>query len=234
MLIILLLLPPVLLFGLALGLMWVPLPQPFPDPLSADRSLMAAVITGILGLGYLVGMVFYVASRFRKASRRMDSVFTVKGLRPESYMLFGRRYFGFLNEIPVDVNFIPARGVQRSLLNIYLNVNNDVRLAIGTGKGLLDCRDCPQVTVEYPEFRDLRIFSNDGTWLHNLLRTSLVRTHFSNILKDQSVKGLREVYFIPGKIWLRALPTSRVMVDDINQWLDSLMILAQTVGDIEK
>ena len=113
MLIVLLLLPPVFLFGLALGLMWVPLPQPFPDPLSADRSLMAAVITGILGLGYLVGMLFYVTSRFRKSSRRMDSIIYRKGLRPGPYMLFGRRYVGFLNKIPIDVNFIPARGVQR-------------------------------------------------------------------------------------------------------------------------
>jgi len=234
MLIILLLFPPVLLFGLALGLMWVPLPQPFPDPLTADRNLMAAVITGILGLGYLVGMVFYVVARFRKASRRIDFVFAGKGLTPEPYMLFGRRYIGFLYEIPVDVDFIPARGVQRSLLNIYLNVNNDVRLAIGTGKALLDCRDCPQIAVEYPELKDLRIFSNDGTWLHNLLKTSLVRTHLSIIMKDQFVKGLREVYFMPGKIWLRALPTSRVMEDDINEWFGSLIMLARIVSDIEK
>lgn len=234
MLIVLLLLPPVFLFGLALGLIWAPLPQPFPVPLSADRSFMAAVITGILGLGYLAGMLFYVTARFRKSSRRMDSIFIAKGLTPGPYMLFGRRYVGSVNKIPIDVNFIPARGIQRALLNFYLIINNDVRFAIGTGKNLLDCRDCPQIVVEYPEFRELKIFSNDGTWLHNLVETSLVRTHFSNLLKDQSVKGLREIYFMPGKIWLRALPTSRVSADDINEWLESLMKLAQTVSDIEK
>jgi hypothetical protein len=233
MLIVLLLLPPVLLFGLALGLMWVPLPQPFPELLSADRSLIAAVTTGILGLGYLISVGFYVVARFRKASQGMDPIFTEKGLMPGPYMLFGRRYTGFINQIPVDVNFLPGRGVQRDLLNIYLTVNIGIRFAIATGKTLLDCRDCPQIMVEYPEFNGLRIFSNDGTWLNNLLKISLVRTHLSNIMEDQSVKGLREVYFMPGKIWLRALPTSRVMAGDITEWLDSLTILARIVDEIE-
>ena len=49
---LLILVPPVLLFGFALILMWLPLPQPFPAPLSHGRNLVVAVATGILGIGY--------------------------------------------------------------------------------------------------------------------------------------------------------------------------------------
>ena len=65
----LILVPPVLLFGCALLMMSLPLPQPFPPPLSDGRNQMAAVITGILGVGYVFGLALYLVSSVLRVGR---------------------------------------------------------------------------------------------------------------------------------------------------------------------
>jgi hypothetical protein len=49
-----------LIFGLALLTIWLPLPQPFSPPPGKERNMVVAALTGVLGLGYLVGLVVYL------------------------------------------------------------------------------------------------------------------------------------------------------------------------------
>jgi len=53
---LLILVPPILLFLCALLFLWVPLPHPFPLALSTERNQMAAFEVGIMGMGYLIGL----------------------------------------------------------------------------------------------------------------------------------------------------------------------------------
>jgi len=92
--VLLILVPPILLFGFALILMWLPLPQPFPSPLSQGRNVVAAMTTGILGIGYTVALMAYVLSSIRQAGQAWDAVFTRRGLASQSYLGFGRQYHG--------------------------------------------------------------------------------------------------------------------------------------------
>ena len=92
--VLLILVPAILLLAVALLSLWLPLPGPFPAPLSRGRNLMAAVVTGVLGVGYVVGLAVYVISSVRQAGRALDPALTARGLASSSYLGAGRRYHG--------------------------------------------------------------------------------------------------------------------------------------------
>ena len=95
-LILLLVLPVLLLFGLALVLMWAPLPRSFPPASSSARNLMAAVTVGVLGMVYLAGVVVVVVHRIFRAGRSLDEVLAAHGLAPAKGLLLGWVYEGSL------------------------------------------------------------------------------------------------------------------------------------------
>ena len=137
----LILVPPVLLSLCALLVMGAPLPHPFPPPLSGGRDRIAAIMTGILGAGYLIGLAVYVIASFLRAGRALDPVLTSAGLVPEGYLAFGRRYRGMLQGREVEVTFLPSRGVSAAQLNVCVSTSLGTRVAIARGKPLLDCGD---------------------------------------------------------------------------------------------
>lgn len=230
---LLILVPPVLLFGFALVMIWLPLPQPFPSSMSKGRNLMAAVTTGILGTGYLIGLAAYLISSFRQAGRVLDPVFTPRGLTSQSYLGLGRQYQGLIQGRQVDVHFTPSQGLQPALLNIYVAADLDTRVAIGEQKPLLDCTDCQRVEVNELDLSHLQVFAEETTWARGLLTEPTNRTTLSHLLDSQEEHGFREVYIQPGRIWLRAHPSSRVTEDRIRNWFDDLLTLAEAIEKVE-
>ena len=85
-LLLMILLPGLLLLGVALVLIWLPLPAPFPAALSGGRNLLAAVISGGLGLAYLVGLAFFVASSVRRAGHALEALMLARGLKADSHL----------------------------------------------------------------------------------------------------------------------------------------------------
>jgi len=73
-LILLLVLPVLMLFGLALVLMWAPLPRSFPPAPSSARNLMAAISVGMLGMFYLVGIALVIVGQILRVGRSLDEV----------------------------------------------------------------------------------------------------------------------------------------------------------------
>lgn len=216
----------VLLFGLALLLMWLPLPQPFPSPLSGGRNLLAAVITGIVGLAYLAGLVVYLVSAVRQAGQVLDPAFAAKGLTARSYLGVGRQYEGTLRGRRVRVEFMPPRVLERSLLNIYVSADLGSRAAIGAQKPLFDCRDCPRVDFEASALRPLQVYAEDEAWVRRLLSEPANGALVSRLIRARKGEGLWQIYLQPERIWLRARPSARVTGDAILEALDDLGALA--------
>jgi hypothetical protein len=108
---LLIVVPVVLLLACALIVLWIPLPGPFPPPFSDGRNRLAAV-TGILGIGAIVGLADYVVSPFRRAGRGLDPTLKARGLVSERYLAFGRRYRGTVDGRDVEVTVLPGYGIR--------------------------------------------------------------------------------------------------------------------------
>jgi hypothetical protein len=226
--ILLILLPPIILFVFALAMIVTPLPHPFPEAQSPERNRMAAITTGVLGAAYLVGLTVYAVSWFLQAGQALDSSLVPLGLTSEGYMGFGRQYRGEIKGRQVDVTYQPAQMIKPALLNIYVSTNAGTQAALGPGKPLLDCRDCPKVAVETPGLSQLHVAAQDEAWMRGLLADPANAAAASRLLGNQETLGLRELYIQPDRIWLRAHP-KQVTEDQFQHWLDDLLTLAEAV-----
>lgn len=226
--ILLILLPPIIIFVLALTMILAPLPHPFPEAQSPERNRMAAITTGILGAAYLVGLTVYVVSWFLQVGQALDSTLVPLGLTSEGYMGFGRQYHGEIKGRQVDVTYQPAQVIKPSLLNVYVSASAGTQAALGPGKPLLDCRDCPEVDVEALGLGQLHVAAQDEAWTRRLLADPANAVAVNRLLGDQEMLGLRELYIQPNRIWLRAHP-KQITEDHIQHWLDDLLILAEAV-----
>jgi hypothetical protein len=221
---LLILVPPIILFILALAMILVPLPRPFPEAKSSTRNLVAAITTGILGITYLVGLTVYAISLFLQGGR-LDPAFNSLGLVTESYMGFGRRYYGELDGRQVEITYQPPQTIRDPLLNIAVSADIGTRAAIAPKRPLLDCADCPTVNVGTPEFGQRLVVAEDEAWIQRLLAEPASAAALSRLLSNQETLGTRELYFQPERIWLRAHP-QQLTQPQLHQWLDDLLALA--------
>jgi hypothetical protein len=226
--ILLILLPPIIIFVLALTMILAPLPHPLPEAKSPERNRVSAIITGVLGAAYLVGLTIYAVSWFMQAGQALDPALVPLGLTPEGYMGFGRQYHGEIKGRQVEVTYQPAQMLKPALLNVYINASVGTQAALGPGKPLLDCGDCPAVDVEAPELDQLHIVAQDEAWMRRLLADPANAAAVSRMLGDQETLGLRELYLQPNRIWLRAHP-KQIKENHIQRWLDDLLILAEAI-----
>jgi hypothetical protein len=225
-LISLILLPPVILFVLALAMMLVPLPHPFPEAKSPERNRVAAVTTGVLGMFYLVGLTAYAVSWFLQAGQILDPAIAPLGLTVESYAGFGRRYHGELDGRHVEITYQPPQMIRRALLNVTVGTSVGTRAALAPQRPLLDCADCPAVDVEAAGLSELLIVAEDGAWMRHLLAQPASAATLSRLLGDQATLGTRDLYFQPGRVWLRAHPR-QLTEPRFRRWLDDLLAIAE-------
>lgn len=221
----LLLVIPVLLFIFALALIWLPLPDPFPPAMSEERNQMVAIITGVFGFLFLIGLGFYTVSLFLKAGRFLDNAAEKAGLRAKNYLFFGRQYQGKLTGHTVKIDFMPPQVLRPSVLNIYLETHMGTRIAIGKGKPLLDCQNCTPITGVCPALNNLKIYAHEEEKARRLLADPTIKEVLTHLLSNQKKFGFREIYFRSEKIWLRAHP--RQLTEALFQeWLEDMLKLA--------
>ena len=230
----LILIPTLILFAGALGLMWVPLPRFLPPPLSQGRNLLAAISTGILGLGYLVALSAYLISAFLGAGRALDRVCTSLGLVSYSHALFGRAYHGSVRDTEVSVDFMPARAIAPGVLNIHVRADLPVRIAIAHQPPLLDCADCPPLTLQEPNLDRLVILAEQEAEARVLLDKPTVRDTVIQLMADAESadsSGRRgELYFQPQRIWFRT-HLRHIEQEQFRSYLEDLVDLAKSTAN---
>ncbi len=217
---------PIVLFGVALLILWIPLPPAFPEAFSQGRNLMAAVLTGLLGLGYLGGITVYVISSFSRAGQALDILCEAEGLSPQGASLWGRRCQGNVQNHTVTLHFNPAQGVRAAKLDIYVAAESHARIALGMKRPLLDCRQCEAITLKGPEWADIHILAADPEQACAWLTQSQVQDVITSLLNSSQQLGSRDVYIQPERIWLRAHLSANVTEKAIQEWLRNLLTLA--------
>jgi hypothetical protein len=221
---LLILVPSVLLLACALIVLWVPLPGPFPPPFSDGRNLLVAIVTGILGIGTIVGLAVYVVSSFLRAGRGLDPTLEAMGLVSERYLAFGRRYRGAVDGRDVEVTALPGYGVHSPQADLRVTANLAFRMAVGRQRPLLDCRDCPLLELEPPKWAGLQIYAGDAERARRLLDDPASAAALQRLIGE--APGLIEVYVQPERIWLRARIHAVTGVR-VQRWFDDLLALAE-------
>jgi len=220
---LLLLAPPLILCVCALATLWIPLPTLFPPAMSGARNRVSAVLTGVLGLGYLVGLAAYLVFWVRRAASVLDPILTPEGLASKPHLLVGRHYRGMIEGRAIEITFLPAYGIVPALLNVTIGANLGVRMAVGRQRPRLDCMDCARVDVLNPKLKDLHVVAKDEASARRLLTSLEICAALPCLLTGT---GTREVYVQPARIWLRARPR-RMTAEDFARWLDCLEKLAR-------
>lgn len=219
--------PPLLIFACALLLIWLPLPRPLPPALSGGRNLAAAVMAGLLGLAYLAGLALYLISTFRQAGQALDSPFLARGLTAENYLGVGRAYRGSVEGRAVEANYLPAQGLRPALLNVYVAAELGTRAAAGEKRPLLDCGDCSPVDLDEFDLGPFQIWAEDEGRVRGLLADGESSAALNRLMSEQKSLGIRELYWQPERVWLRAHPSTWVAAEQVEGWLEDLLLLAE-------
>ncbi len=222
---LLLFLGPPMLLALAIFLLVVPLPPPFPERLGKTRNLIAAIGAGIFGLLWLVALGVSVVAAFRKAGRAFESAMVALGLTAQSHMGVGRRYRGVIGGHAVDAEFVPARMLQWPLLGITVTANVGAEMFVGAQAPPLGGVGRQRVQIEGDALGELQVFAGDGDAARRLL-CSVNPQIFADLLGEQRQEGLRELHVRPDRIYLRCHPTGQVSDERVSQWVGHLLALA--------
>lgn len=211
------LIPTLLLFGLALVLLRMPLPA----ALDQRRNLFVAVLVGFLGLAFLVGLSAYLFNLFRGQARALDPVFARWELGAGSYTLLGRQYQGHIEGRPATVYFIPAHRYNANELDIYLGTGLPAEMAAARQGPLLSCADCPALDSPGPGLEHLQVRARDPDWARRLLADPAARAALLGLVGDST-----ELYFQRGQLWLRARPRG-LSEEQVRQWVTDMQRLLQ-------
>jgi hypothetical protein len=223
---LLIVVPAVLLLACALIVLWIPLPGPCPPAFSDGRNLLAAIVTGVLGIGSLVGLAVTVVSSFLRAGRGLDPALETVGLVSERYLAFGRRYRGVVDGRDVEVTALPGYGVRSPQLDLRATVALGFRMAVGRQRPLLDCRDCPLLILETPEWVGFQIYAEDAELARRLLEDPASAAALQRLMDGGEAPGLVQVYVQPERIWLR-VRAQAVTGERVQRWFDDLLALAE-------
>jgi hypothetical protein len=213
---------PVLLLACALLMMGMPLPRPFPPAMSRGRNLLAAVATGMMGLGYLAGLAVYAVAHFVRAGRVLDPVLVAAGLEPQGYLLVGRQYRGVIEGREVNVTFIPAQVIQSAQLTVTVSADLATRIAIARERPVLECRGCAPLEITDPSWEGLQIVAQDEAAARRLLSDPTGRAVVRRLFGGW---GLRELYLQPERVGLRARPRA-LTAAQFDQVFEDMLALA--------
>jgi len=228
-LIVILSLPPILMAAIALLMIYIPLPASLPEAGSHDRNLPAAILTGILGMSWIMVLIMYVIHAFLSAGEALEIEFRRMGLRGSNYLILGRQYSGSIEGRQTNAQFLPSRAMQNPLLDIYIEAKTDQHMAIGGKKPLLDCGDCQKVEISALKPGKIRVYAQDPTWAGTFMEKTVHADLIKKMMDDADGSGMREICVQPGRIWLHARPSGQFNAKLLQTWMDQLLELAKAV-----
>ena len=221
---------PILIFIFALTLLFLPLPGIFPSVGSNERSLMAAMITGLLGLIWLVYLVFQVIRIVLIPGRLLDKIFTSKGLLAKSYLGLGRQYQGSLEGHQVFIQYIPGRMLQNMLLDFRLECDHSANLLISNGKPIAVSVQVDEEILSR-EIDGINVLAEDREFADSLLSIPETIQMIREAVTGQGV-GLVEIKLKPGCLKLHTRPTFNLDADNVEIWLQVMLKLSRVIENM--
>jgi hypothetical protein len=227
-LLLLLLIPPLILFALALLLLRLP----WPEALHPHQNLIVAITVGVLGLVYVAGVAWYVIDAFVVNSRVLDPAFAALGFSARPHLPFQRRYDGQFQGRAVQATYAPPSRNGPAVLHLYVSTSLSTRLAASAGGPLqIDCRNCQPCELS-DDLAAWQVHAADPAWATALLNESAVRQALPRLLgrPGETIQG--ELYLQPGTFWLRLHAPRSLPTEQVQPWLNDLLIIVQAAEEL--
>jgi hypothetical protein len=125
------------------------------------------------------------------------------GLVSERYLAFWGRYRGAVDGRDVEMIALPGYGVRSPQVDLRVAAPLGFRMAVGRQRPLLDCRECPLLNLESPEWAGFRIYAGDAERARRLLEDLASAAALQRLMDRSEIPGLVEAYVQPERIWLR-------------------------------
>lgn len=222
---ILMVVPPLLILGLAIFLLWVPLPSIAARPWSHDRNLPVAIFTGLIFLCYSVAFIWYMVATFLRAGNYLDPVMVSLGFSGRGNLFVGRSYHGRIFGREVTVETAPGHTIRRPLIQVYAAASTGTRLAAGARTPLLDSSNCPVLSIGIPELEGIEIRAQDEQAARRLIEDAGIRRLVLVLAGGDEQSGFRELYIQPERVWVRVHP-ARLDGAEIRSWMTAATELA--------
>ncbi len=213
------------LAAIALGLTFIPLPKPFPEAMSSGRNSFAAFVTGTLGMILLIWFSIGFFCDVFRARNLLDPFLDHEGFKKEAFFLAGRRYYGTIDNLPIEVIFHPRYRFEPALLSIKITKSFPHELALTKSKPQLYCRHCPEIII----YNDLnfRAFCEEPDFVHSYFSDhtvlDILRSLFSEDFK------LLDIYFTKTFFYIR-IRTYIFSGGQFHTILNSCIKLAESLG----
>ncbi len=219
-----LIIPPVLIFGLAVALVSVPLPAGLPEPFAMERNLPAAILTGVLGFAWVVSLAFLTLRSFLRAGARYDGIFAEIGFASASHLGFGRSYTGRLNGRDVEVLVVPARASQRPVFDVRMSARPRNGFSVSNGTPLLDGRAWP-VVATIPASVPMTVRSTSPESAQRILSESRFSAALASLTDPSTYGAATELYVHHHEVRWRP-GTGHVAPEDVVRSLELLALAA--------
>lgn len=235
-LMLLLVLPVLVLFGLALALMWAPLPHPFPPALSSERNLMTAIAVGVLGMVYLAGVAIVVVGQVSRAGRSLDEVFAEHSLAPAKGLLMGRVYEGTLQGHPVRASWVPGYGARPGQLLVKVNADVGLIAAVGDRRPLRPSADVVglEVSLLHGWAPVVWIEARQTEYLTALLADQSVASALFQLLAASEPGGVRDLRLARDHLEFRARASTAAALQCAGEWVQTLLVLTAQLERTEE
>lgn len=193
---------------------------PLPTSLAGSRDLVAALTAGVAGIGYLLALALYLLWSLRRSARGLDSILEPMGLVGSRYAGFGRRYTGLVEGRQVEVRYLPSYALHATRLDVTVDAELGMRMAVSTERPLLDCRNCPRLYLG--ENVPYRVYAQDQLAAQQWLAHPEVWAALGGLM---DVEGTPALYMQPDRLWFRVRPR-HVSGAEIEEWLWELVRLS--------
>jgi len=227
-LLLLILIPPLIFFALALLLLRLP----WPAALRPHQNLVTAITMGVLGLVYVAGIAWYVIDVFVVNSRVLDPTFNALGFSSRPHLPFQRRYDGQFQGREVQATYAPPLWNKPAVLYLYVPTSLTTRLAASSGGGLrLDCPGCQPCELS-DALAAWQAQAADPAWATALLNESAVRQALPRLLgrPGETIQG--ELYLQPGTFWLRLHGYQSLPAEQVQPWLKDLLAIIRAAEEL--
>lgn len=202
-----------------------------------DNNAIVYLLAGIaiLATFFMLGIPLLIAVfTIRKRAQYLDGIFTPLGLKGESYLVYGRHYWGPLGGREVDVYIYrgPTLEVRMSTAGttrFQVMPKNTIPVAVA---GIFNKGAMP---APVPELEPYSIYPLDEAWTRNLLQDSRAAAAILTLM----TKGLdwalfRHVEVHPGAVLLfinrsRKLFSNLSQLNEVQPWLSALKDLAEAI-----
>ena len=209
---------PILLFAVALFIILVPLPRPFPPAASKGRNLAAALITLFNGMFFIGSICLYSFWRIVRASHGMDPVFRKHGFYLGKAFLFARtlqgehKGIGIRGELFPDYKFKPWR------FTVCADVSPGFNGAIGNRKPVTHLPNAARLNHE-GGFSSLYICSDNAGKMQSMLDSAGIREAVGKIQSELSSADTWYIILRPKQIQIEIMP-HLISHDSMDAWIE--------------